>query len=254
MRFESQPEWSADGTRIAYHAKGGDDERLLCDRRCDAEDRRDRQPSPRCDRFVGEAPNVAPLAEVRLSPSAKRDSRFRCASRRPVAACSMPLPLEHDVAATADRTCRMSVGYPAWSPDERRLAVEIKDGSSTQAGVLDVETGVLRRLTDARGQTWVRSWSPDGLKVAAAVLREGQWSLRALDARGGRERAITPPGPPRVFVRYPDWSARGDLIVFERAEMTGNIWLLDRRPARIRSVKEERERRFFRHIVVVTPR
>jgi hypothetical protein len=22
-------------------------------------------------------------------------------------------------------------------------------------------------------------------------------------------------------VRYPDWSARGDLIVFERAEMTG---------------------------------
>jgi hypothetical protein len=27
----------------------------------------------------------------------------------------------------------------------------------------------------------------------------------------------------------PDWSARGHLIVFERAEMTGNIWLLDRR-------------------------
>ena len=123
----------------------------------------------------------------------------------------------------------LSVGYPAWSPDERRIAVEIKDGSSTQAGVLDVETGVIRRLTDARGQTWVRSWSPDGLKVAAAVLYEGQWSLRALDARGGPEREMTAPGPPRVFVRYPDWSARGDLIVFERAEMTGNIWLLDRR-------------------------
>jgi Tol biopolymer transport system component len=34
-----------------------------------------------------------------------------------------------------------------------------------------------------------------------------------------------------VFVRYPDWSARGDLMVFERAEMTGNIWLLERRTA-----------------------
>jgi Tol biopolymer transport system component len=126
-------------------------------------------------------------------------------------------------------TPTMSVGYPAWSPDERSLAVEIKDGSSTQAGVLDVMSGALRRLTDARGQAWVRSWSPDGRKVAAAVLREGQWSLRALDVHGERERVISAPGPPRVFVRYPDWSARGDLIVFERSEMTGNIWLLARR-------------------------
>jgi Tol biopolymer transport system component len=71
----------------------------------------------------------------------------------------------------------------------------------------------------------VRSWSPDGGRLAAAVLRDGQWSLRALDL-SGREQVITAPGPPRVFVRYPDWSARGDLIVFERSEMTGNIWTM----------------------------
>jgi Tol biopolymer transport system component len=76
----------------------------------------------------------------------------------------------------------------------------------------------------------VRSWSPDGRRLAAAVLRDGQWSLRALDL-SGREQAMTLPGPPRVFVRYPDWSARGNLVVFERSEMTGNIWLLDRRAA-----------------------
>ena len=121
-----------------------------------------------------------------------------------------------------------SIGYPSWSPHERQIAVEIKEGSSTQAGVIDVETGMLRRLTNASGQTWVRSWSPDGRRLAAAVLRDGQWSVRGLDVRSGRDQIITPPGPPRVFVRYPDWSARGDLIVFERSEMTGNIWLLDR--------------------------
>lgn len=120
----------------------------------------------------------------------------------------------------------VSVGYPVWSPDERLIAVEIKDGSSMQAGIVDVETGTLRRLTNDRAQTRVRSWSPDGRKIAAAVLREGRWSLRALDVAGGRERAITQPEPPRVYVRYPDWSPRGDLVVFERAEMVGNIWTI----------------------------
>jgi Tol biopolymer transport system component len=120
----------------------------------------------------------------------------------------------------------LSVGYPAWSPDERYIAVEIKEGSSTHAGVVDVETGMLRQLTNTRGQTWIRSWSPDGRKVAAAVLRDGQWSLTALDVASGRERAITQPAPPRVYVRYPDWSSHGDLIVFERAEMIGNIWTI----------------------------
>lgn len=47
----------------------------------------------------------------------------------------------------------LSVGYPAWSPDERRIAVEIQDGSATHAGVIDVQTRALRQLTHDRGQT-----------------------------------------------------------------------------------------------------
>jgi Tol biopolymer transport system component len=120
-------------------------------------------------------------------------------------------------------------GYPAWSPDERFIAVELKDGSSTHAGVIDVETGALRRLTNERGQTWVRSWSPDGRKIAAAVLREGVWSLRAIDVASGTETGLTPAERPRTYLRYPDWSRRGDLVVFERAEMAGNIWQLSLR-------------------------
>jgi Tol biopolymer transport system component/DNA-binding winged helix-turn-helix (wHTH) protein len=118
------------------------------------------------------------------------------------------------------------VGYPAWSPDERTLAVEVKQDSSTQAAVLDVETGALRQLTSGRGQTWVRSWSPDGRKIATAAFRDGLWNLRWIDAVSGQEGTISPPEEPRVYVRYPDWSARGDLIVFERGELRGNIWTL----------------------------
>jgi Tol biopolymer transport system component len=118
------------------------------------------------------------------------------------------------------------VGYPAWSPDEPRLAVEIKDGGSMQAGVVDVETGTLRRLTTERGKTWRRSWSPDGRKLAAAALRDGVWDLRWIDVDTGQQKTITPASAPNVYVRYPDWSPRGDLIVFERGEMRGNVWTL----------------------------
>jgi Tol biopolymer transport system component/DNA-binding winged helix-turn-helix (wHTH) protein len=118
------------------------------------------------------------------------------------------------------------VGYPAWSPDERQLAVEIKNGSSTHAGVLDAGTGALRQLTNERGQTWIRSWSPDGKRIAAAVFRRGLWDLRWIDAESGAMGVITAPAPPRVYMRYPEWSPRGDLVVFERGELRGNVWML----------------------------
>jgi hypothetical protein len=76
----------------------------------------------------------------------------------------------------------------------------------------------------------VRSWSPDGRRIAAAVQREGLWSLRWIDAASGRDGIITPPAPPRVYLRYPDWSPRGGVVVFERAEMHGNIWVLTLAP------------------------
>jgi Tol biopolymer transport system component len=120
----------------------------------------------------------------------------------------------------------MSAGYPAWSPDERFVAVEVKDGGSVQAGVVDVASGAMRLLTRERGQSWVRSWSPDGRRVVMAALRDGIWSLRAIEVVSGRQEIIHTAASPRVFVRYPEWSARGDAIVFERGEMRANLWTL----------------------------
>ena len=117
-------------------------------------------------------------------------------------------------------------GYPSWSPDEKQIAVEIKDGSSTHAGVIDVATGSLRQLTRERGHTWVRSWSPDGRKVAVAALREGRWNLRSVDVATGKENPLTAPHPPGVYLRYPEWSPKGDRVVFERGAIRGNIWTI----------------------------
>jgi Tol biopolymer transport system component len=121
----------------------------------------------------------------------------------------------------------VSAGYPAWSPDERSIAVEVKDGPSTQAAIVDVQSGTLRRLTNAPGQTWVRSWSPDGRKIAVAALRRGTWTLQWIDVETGKSDLITRPADDHVYLRYPDWSRRGDLVVFERGELRGNIWMIN---------------------------
>ena len=119
------------------------------------------------------------------------------------------------------------VGYPSWSPDENHIAVEVKDGSSTHLGIIDVGSGALRQLTRERGHTWVRSWSPDGRRVAVAALRDGRWSLRWIDVATGKEALLTPPHPPGVYLRYPEWSPKGDRVVFERGVTRGNIWTVE---------------------------
>ena len=221
--FESQPEWFPDSQRVAYQSKSPEDDGL---RSIDVTTRMNEKlvDFGVLQQEAGSKSGAGQLAELRLSRSMASIAfsvRVPPADRRVLYVTARdairPRPLTDGSA---------SIGYPAWSPDDRSIAVEIKAGSSTHAAIVDVESGTLRRLTNVRGQTWVRSWSPDGRKIAAAVLRDGQWSLQALDVADGRERVIAPPGPPRVYVRYPDWSPRGDVVVFERGEMVGNIWTI----------------------------
>jgi Tol biopolymer transport system component len=215
--------WMPDGRRLAYVT---DRDRTLDVRAIHATTRREellfsyRKPGYHSEReglrgSVGQihiAPSMTQIAFSLLTPP---DGRRRIY----VAGLNDVQPQ----ALTADA---VSVGYPSWSPDERQIAVELKDGSSTHAAIIDASNGALRRLTNARGQTWVRSWSPDGRQIAAAVLRDGRWSLRAIDAANGSEKTITTPSSPNVYVRYPDWSPKGDMIVFERGELRGNIWTI----------------------------
>ena len=217
-----QPRWLPDGRRVAYMSNQRGKYGLW------AVDIATRREDVLFDPFgvVGNW-NVhgthGRLAEVELAPSASRlaFSMIPATGRRVLYVS----PLDRlSPQALTDGTS--SVGYPAWSPDERHIAVEVKDGSSTHAAVIDVQSGVMRPITGDRGQTWVRSWSPDGRKVAAAVLRDGLWSLISIDVSTGRQQPMTPASPPHVYVRYPAWSPRGNLVVFERGELRGDIWTL----------------------------
>lgn len=217
---DGKPTWYRDGQRLAYFSFRGEDSGLW---EVDIATRRESQVARRRDRDP-QLPWSGRVAEIELAPSMTQAA---------VAVVARPSGTRRLFVTPLDRNEPRPisdenawVGYPAWSPDEKTLAVEVKDGSSTHAAVIDVATGGLRRLTSERGQTWVRSWSPDGTRVAMATLRSGAWSLRWLEVASGAQGEMMPASPPIVYVRYPEWSSRGDVVVFERGELRGNIWTL----------------------------
>jgi Tol biopolymer transport system component/DNA-binding winged helix-turn-helix (wHTH) protein len=219
---DAQPNWFPDARRIAYVSTRRAQQGLWS---VDIETRREELmmdiASLRRGRGGGEQP-TGRLAEMRMSSSMKK------------AAFSMiTAPYERRTLYTSALTPfapkkltdgTQSVGYPAWSPDERLIAVEVKVGSAMQAAVVDADNGRMQMLTSGRDHTWVRGWSPDSQKITAATLHDGHWSLRWIDARTGAMGIIVPEAPVHVYLRYPDWSSRGNVVVFERGEVEGNIW------------------------------
>jgi TolB protein len=124
---------------------------------------------------------------------------------------------------------RVLTGWPAWSPDGRQLAVELKNGDDTNIAVMPSEGGPTTQLTFEQGQNWPHSWSPDGSKIAFAAFRNGVWNIFWVSVRDKTQRQITNFNKSNSYVRYPAWSPTGNQIVFEYAEMTGNIWMMELR-------------------------
>jgi Tol biopolymer transport system component/DNA-binding winged helix-turn-helix (wHTH) protein len=217
---DHKPHWFPDGKRIAYLTKRGRTGALWS---VNIETRREElvfdfpghENEPRLDGRLAEfdiSPSLTKIAFSLISSS----TGLRTLFTSPASAFT-PQPV-----GPRDS----SAGYPSWSPDETQIAVEIKDGSSTHAGVIDVESGTMRQLSRERGHAWVRSWSPDGKKLAVAAMRDGRWNLRWIDAQTGQEGQLTTPSPPGTYLRYPEWSPTGDRMVFERGVSRGNIWTI----------------------------
>ncbi|MBD0370953.1 MAG: PD40 domain-containing protein [Pyrinomonadaceae bacterium] len=118
-------------------------------------------------------------------------------------------------------------GFPRWSPDGQFVAFESRQGDNSHIKIIPREGGEARQLTFEKGQRFTGGWSPDGSKISFAGYRGSVWNVWWVTRDGAREKQVTNNTKLNVFVRYPTWSPLGNQIVFEYAEVKGNIWITD---------------------------
>ena len=120
-----------------------------------------------------------------------------------------------------------TIGWPCWSPDGKLFALQVKRGGETNIGIMPSTGGEVTQLTFDHGQSWLHDWSPDGDKIVFAGERGGVWNIYWVSRSTKQVKQLTYYTTKNHYVRYPAWSPLGNQIVYEYAETTGNIWLME---------------------------
>jgi Tol biopolymer transport system component/DNA-binding winged helix-turn-helix (wHTH) protein len=120
---------------------------------------------------------------------------------------------------------REAAGFPTASADGRWVAYEVMRGGDVHLAIVPYGGGEERVLTSGRGLYWPHSFAPDGDRIALAYRVDGLWRLGAVSRTSGKLEQLSEPVPASSFVRYPAWSPRNDRIIYEHAQVTGNIWM-----------------------------
>ena len=98
------------------------------------------------------------------------------------------------------------VGYPAWSSDGTRIALELR-GQESHIGVLDVATGTLTDL----GRGYAPKWSPDDTRLAFVGGTDDALDIYVMRADGTDVIQLTDDA---AFDTFPIWSPDGTTILF----------------------------------------
>jgi TolB protein len=112
---------------------------------------------------------------------------------------------------------------PSFSPDGKSLAMTLSVTGNPEIHVLNLASGVMRRLTRHAGIDTEPTWSPTGRQLAFVSDRGGAPHIYVMDAEGANVRQITSSG----FHTQPRWSPRGDLIAYTQRAGTHDIWVVD---------------------------
>ncbi len=129
----------------------------------------------------------------------------------------------HPVLADAKR-CPTEARVPAWSPDGAQIAFMCLNGTQTEIAIAEVATGAVTSVYVAsKGEeAWNPRWSPDGTKLVferdpndGVNVTGGE--IVVTRAAGGD---VTVVAPAAMFAGYPDWSPKGDLIVFDTYQIS----------------------------------
>ncbi len=114
-----------------------------------------------------------------------------------------------------------------WHPDGRRLMYATILEGSLYAMVVDVDSGVTRRLLPAETRPHLAVWSPDGSRVAVLMFQAGQQTIWFADSTGGNLRQATSEGFENLSGWGTPWSPDGSAVLYtSRRTGTSDVWAL----------------------------
>jgi Tol biopolymer transport system component len=118
--------------------------------------------------------------------------------------------------------------FPYWSlsPDAKRAAVTLTDQETQNidVAVLDLERGILSRVTTDPWPEADPRWSPDGLRVAYTSQKKGNRDILEKSASGfGEETELVSSSDPESI---DDWSPDGKYIIYRTGATTNTIFAL----------------------------
>ena len=102
--------------------------------------------------------------------------------------------------------------YPAFSPDDSRIAFTSGRDGNSDVYVVEVDGGEMVRLTDHEAADGYPSWSPDGARLAFHSKRDGNYEIYVMNADGSGAVRITD-HPADDY--NPAWSPDGRSIAFD---------------------------------------
>ena len=102
---------------------------------------------------------------------------------------------------------------PEFSPDGNSIVMSVVNDANTDLYIVDINSGIRRRLTSGPAIETSPSFSPDGSKIVYESDRSGTQQLYVLPLGVGEGRRISFGGG---SYGTPVWSPNGDLIAFTK--------------------------------------
>ena len=191
---DSRPEWSPDGTRIAFESRhDGNFEIYAMD-----------DDGGNLDRLTNNSatdyrPEWSPDG-TRIAFYSYRDGNFEIYAM-------------DDDGGNLDRlTNNSATDYrPEWSPDGTRIAFYSYRDGNFEIYAMDDDGGNLDRLTNNSATDYRPVWSPDGTRIAFYSYRDGNFEIYAMDDDGGNLDRLTNNS---ATDSWPEWSPDGTRIAF----------------------------------------
>jgi serine/threonine-protein kinase len=114
---------------------------------------------------------------------------------------------------------------PAFSPDGKRLALQINDGKRADIWVYEWERDALTRLTFGDDYNVSPVWTPDGQRIIySGVERRGEYELywKRADGAGDAQR-LTQTKTAKIYV---SWRPDGKVLAFQQSNQGGHWYIL----------------------------